>query len=85
MLLNSSFFCHKILLTIFFSQLVVDSMGKLPPGVMDGNTNWLGSYSECTNVTVNYTDIKTRWKYFTGRYCDVKVAMANSVRFSFAK
>ena len=33
---------------------VVDAMGKLESGYLEGNMQWLGSFDECQNVTVPY-------------------------------
>ena len=50
----------------------IDSWGKVPPGILQGNFNWLGSYGECTNLTAkakpstpNGTESKLRGKYCT--------------------
>ena len=29
---------------------MIDAQGKEPPGVLDGNIHWLGSYEQCMRV-----------------------------------
>ncbi len=42
-----------------------DNIGKPPTGILNGNTNWLGSFKACRaiEVSLNYTPA------FHGKYC----------------
>lgn len=57
---------------------VLDATGKLPPGVLQGNFNWLGSYDQCVKISAelpvykNGTQIGTD-KAFGGRYCSASI------------
>ncbi|XP_066294089.1 nose resistant to fluoxetine protein 6-like [Branchiostoma lanceolatum] len=35
----------------FYALNILDAGGKPPSGILEGNFNWLGSYSQCINVT----------------------------------
>ena len=28
-------------------------MGKIPPGIFDGNIHWVGQFEECENIAIN--------------------------------
>lgn len=47
-------------------NLVVDAWGKLPTGILEGNFQDLGSFSECFHIERNETTYKTK-------YCSVEV------------
>lgn len=47
---------------------VFDSMAKLPPGVLEANINWVGSFKLCTEV-FNDT-LKPPMK---GKYCRASI------------
>ena len=40
--------------------LVVDSFGRKPSGILDGNTVWIGEYNQCIGV---------KEKNWNGKYC----------------
>lgn len=44
-----------------WSFRVLDSFGKIPSGLMNGNIAWLGEFSECKNISAN----EGNW---TGKY-----------------
>lgn len=44
-----------------WSFRALDSFGKIPSGIMDGNLAWLGEFSECRNISAN----EGNW---TGKY-----------------
>ena len=45
-------------------------MGKPPPGLLDGNLNWLGSYDECLAI-----DVHVNSSSFNGRYCSASATI----------
>lgn len=47
---------------IKFIKIVIDSFGKLPSGVLNGDITWLGEFNECRNKT-----LQTVYN-FTGNY-----------------
>ncbi|XP_035683589.1 nose resistant to fluoxetine protein 6-like [Branchiostoma floridae] len=42
---------HDLLQGKFYALNMLDAGGKPPSGILEGNFNWLGSYSQCVNVT----------------------------------
>ncbi|XP_077994519.1 nose resistant to fluoxetine protein 6-like [Glandiceps talaboti] len=48
-----------------------DSIGKLPSGVLEGNTQWIGASGECRNVK----DIQIREHIINGKYCQASVPL----------
>ncbi|XP_071947853.1 nose resistant to fluoxetine protein 6-like [Antedon mediterranea] len=48
----------------YYAIMMVDSYGKLPPGVMQGHTQWIGLFDQCLNQTQEYTQ-----KNFGAQYC----------------
>ncbi|CAD5215712.1 unnamed protein product [Bursaphelenchus okinawaensis] len=49
----------------------VDSLGKMPAGISDGNYHWLGDYEQCYALQNS--------KQFNGRYCLIDFAVPDSV------
>ncbi|KAI8505979.1 hypothetical protein Bbelb_163320 [Branchiostoma belcheri] len=43
---------------------MLDACGKPPSGILTGNLNWLGSYSQCVKVTTEEYNITFNGKYF---------------------
>ncbi|XP_078664426.1 nose resistant to fluoxetine protein 6-like isoform X2 [Branchiostoma floridae x Branchiostoma belcheri] len=43
---------------------MLDACGKPPSGILTGNLNWLGSYSQCAKVTTEEYNITFNGKYF---------------------
>lgn len=37
-------------------SMLLDSFGRVPFGLFEGNTNWLGSYEECSRLTIKLDD-----------------------------
>ena len=50
-------------------------MGKLPSGLLDYHTTWLGSYDECVAIEASVTAPGVTTSPYKGRYCkaDLKV------------
>ena len=49
---------------------VFDAWSKIPPGILEGNINLVGAYSECLNiVAMSSKDNST----FTGQYCQASL------------
>lgn len=44
----------------------MDATGKVPTGLLQGNLNWLGSFSECLAIRANGQDEQ---EAFRGQYC----------------
>ena len=67
--------CHLV-----FLSTVLDAGGKLPPGVLEGNFNWLGAYDECVKIVAQVSNPETNStaleKIFGGRYCTAAIGMA---------
>ncbi len=57
---------------------MIDSAGKPPSGIMDGNFQWLGSYEQCKSVSFenHFTDFK-------GEYCRARVLLVRKRHFVF--
>uniref|UniRef100_A0A914DYA0 Nose resistant-to-fluoxetine protein N-terminal domain-containing protein n=1 Tax=Acrobeloides nanus TaxID=290746 RepID=A0A914DYA0_9BILA len=49
----------------------VDSIGKMPSGISDGNYHWLGDYEQCRFLKENKT--------FNGRYCSIQFEVPDTV------
>jgi len=58
---------------------VFDATGKLPPGVVKGNLQWLGNYRECINTKLIPGVNDTR-RGFSGHYCSVAIVFQPAVR-----
>ncbi len=63
---------------------VVDAMGKLPSGVLQGDVTWLGSFSACRSIHIpapnqssNATDL------FKGQYCLTKIGNRSDPLLAF--
>ena len=63
---------------------VLDSAGKLPPGLFQGNLNWIGQYDQCNLIKLpNRTDPitgKVGGTLYHGSYCDIKMAIPESIK-----
>ena len=44
----------------------LDADGKIPPGIDQGASNWVGDYQECNNIKSEYNDFTAH--SFTGKY-----------------
>eukprot|EP00058_Branchiostoma_floridae_P014623 XP_002600111.1 hypothetical protein BRAFLDRAFT_66620 [Branchiostoma floridae] len=44
-------YMHDLLQGKYYALNMLDAGGKPPSGILEGNFNWLGSYSQCVNVT----------------------------------
>ncbi|XP_066264888.1 O-acyltransferase like protein-like [Branchiostoma lanceolatum] len=47
-----------------YALLMLDSFGKPPSGILTGNYNWLGRYSECNKITGEEHNITFNGKYY---------------------
>ena len=62
----------------FFFILVIDAVGKLPAGLINGDILWVGDYDECVNITAtvyvgpNQTEPTHPFK---GRYCKAGIPL----------
>lgn len=56
---------------------VIDAFGKPPSGLLSGNVQWRGEYSECINTTEPYSD----WH---GKYCSISKPTDPSNPLSFS-
>ncbi|KAI0241756.1 hypothetical protein LSAT2_019618 [Lamellibrachia satsuma] len=52
---------------------VADASFKLPSGVLQGDLNWLGSYSECINVTAQIKGNDQQAELFRAHYCSAMI------------
>ncbi|XP_071956995.1 nose resistant to fluoxetine protein 6-like [Antedon mediterranea] len=60
-------FQSDLLLGENYALMMVDSYGKLPPGILQGNIQyWLGLYDECLNQTREIGDGRINYR---GKYC----------------
>ena len=48
-----------------FIFAVIDSLAKVPSGLLDGNWLWLGDYDLCTSISVPDSGEES----LTGKYC----------------
>jgi len=57
---------------------VLDASGKLPPGVLKGNFQWLGNYEECINTksVQAASDQLLQLQGFSAHYCPVTIGPA---------
>ena len=60
---------------------VADAAGKLPPGVLKGNINWLGNYKECISAEFVPGVNDTRHG-FTSHYCVVAIGVQLAVSYT---
>ena len=66
---------------LLFVCAVVDAIGKPPSGILQGALQWLGSYSECTQVRANIPVGKQAYEQvFQGKYCKTDLAVPMKVR-----
>uniref|UniRef100_A0A7E4V1X0 NRF domain-containing protein n=1 Tax=Panagrellus redivivus TaxID=6233 RepID=A0A7E4V1X0_PANRE len=49
----------------------VDSIGKMPSGISDGNYHWLGDYEQCESLKIN--------NLFNGHYCMIQFEVPDTV------
>jgi len=57
---------------------VFDATGKLPPGVVKGNLQWLGNYRECINTKLIPGVNDTRHR-ISSHYCPVTIEFQPAV------
>jgi hypothetical protein len=48
-----------------WSLRLVDSYGKLPAGLLNGNLLWMGDFEECLNITVDTLNWTSKYCYLT--------------------
>jgi len=60
---------------------VFDATGKLPPGILRGNIQWLGNYKECVNASLIPGVNDTRHR-INSHYCPVTFGVPVKVHFS---
>ena len=51
---------------------MLDSDGQIPPGLLEGNVNWIGNYEQCLSVKAsgkNISSLGAAKHDFDGRYC----------------
>lgn len=57
--------------------LVLDSTGKPPIGLFQGNLNWVGQYDQCYKIEAERSNISTQEtiekNVFQGSYCDISM------------
>ncbi|XP_037083865.1 nose resistant to fluoxetine protein 6-like [Pollicipes pollicipes] len=75
---HSRIFWDELTGEALWPKPMFDAIGKLPDGVLAGNTNTLGSFDECLSVDVTlnaakYPDVPARGLHFVGRYVPVTV------------
>ncbi|KAL5012244.1 hypothetical protein ScPMuIL_010795 [Solemya velum] len=62
-----------------WAMQMLDASGKIPSGLLQGNINWLGSYDECTNITVTLTEEqianRTLAEPYGVQYCRVSISL----------
>ena len=63
-----------------FLIAVIDSWGKPPSSVLEGNLNWLGSYDQCRSI-VSPNNPNSTFDSFEGQYCLVNIAQRPSSLF----
>jgi len=56
---------------------VFDATGKLPPGVVKGNLQWVGNYEECIS-TSRIPGVNDTRRGFGSHYCPVGFTIANN-------
>ncbi|VDP14009.1 unnamed protein product [Onchocerca flexuosa] len=54
---------------------VLDAMGKIPAGILNGNNLWIGSWSACRRISVVKNRQQQRW---SGQYCLASFQSYNS-------
>jgi len=60
--------------TILLLLTVVDASGKLPSGILLGNTNWLGMYDECLEISSKQSQAHQQDNITVlGEYCLVNI------------
>jgi len=69
-----------LLITFMSSYLlaVFDAVGKLPPGVLKGDFNWLGNYKECIS-TEFVPGVNDTRHGFSSHYCPVSLQVPQTV------
>ena len=48
-------------------------MGKLPSGLLDSHTRWLGSYDECIGIEASVEVSGVATSPYKGRYCTTEL------------
>ena len=53
----------------------LDSVGKLPSGILEGDYHWWGDYDECRSIFHTYDEMQTSDlpNTFKGQYCLTKL------------
>ena len=62
-----------------FSRAVLDAGGKIGPGILEGNTKWLGSYDECFRIDRSFPGLPPSNSGFETQFCGLKT----NVKISF--
>ncbi|XP_078687293.1 nose resistant to fluoxetine protein 6-like [Branchiostoma floridae x Branchiostoma belcheri] len=60
----------------FYALNMLDAAGKPPSGILEGNLIWLGSYSQCVNVTKKGFGITFDAKYYVATLVPVPTSKA---------
>ncbi|XP_033118071.1 nose resistant to fluoxetine protein 6-like [Anneissia japonica] len=68
-------FQSDILVEEHYAQMMLDSFGKLPPGILQGNILWLGLYDQCLKQSREVNDHQAN---FTAQYCVVSLIKDNN-------
>lgn len=74
---HTRLFLEEVAQTRPWALQMLDASAKLPSGILQGNFDWWGSYSECVR-TVRKSDSGTGpgpRALFSGQYCSVKVTL----------
>lgn len=52
---------------------MLDSSGKLPPGMLQGNVNQLGDFDQCLSIEENFENERENTEEIFGKYCLVSI------------
>ncbi|CAH1786289.1 unnamed protein product, partial [Owenia fusiformis] len=58
----------------FWALEMLDAVGKPPSAILRGNFKWLGSFSQCTNITAWVNVSGKAENPFTGKHCIATIA-----------
>lgn len=71
-LMKNNMKCRNWINCLLF--VVIDAMGKLPPGLSEGNLYWVGQYPMCQGIAVVYNNTESppgEEREFKGEYCRI--------------
>nr|XP_022320071.1 nose resistant to fluoxetine protein 6-like [Crassostrea virginica] len=63
----------------FWAIKMLDAGGKIGPGILEGNTKWLGSYDECFRIDRSFPGLPPSNSGFETQFCGLKT----NVKISF--